>query len=140
MSAAAPASNRYHKGDERARRGWARMRELAAQAEIERREIEAGLLADLGRPATTVDRIAIEALSAAMVRARKLRAMGKSDSEATKLVTQLLRATGIKPAAPAAPQPINRSIRWNMSEQNTAHQATAGQRGDPIDHRCLSRS
>ena len=82
-------------------RGWRRMQEIAHESEVERRVIEAGLLADLGRPATAVDRIEIEALSAAMVRARRLRATGKNDTEQTRLIAQLLMATGIKPA-PAA--------------------------------------
>ena len=55
-------------------RGWRRMQEIAHESEAERRAIEAGLLADLGRRATAIDRIAIETLSAAMVRARRLRA------------------------------------------------------------------
>jgi hypothetical protein len=40
------------------------MQEIAHESEAERRVIEAGLLADLGRPPTAVDRIAIEALTA----------------------------------------------------------------------------
>jgi hypothetical protein len=90
-------------------RGWRRMQEIAHESEAERRAIEAGLVADLGRPATAVDRIAIETLSAAMVRARRLRAKGKGDTEQTRLIAQLLRATGIK-SAPAAGAAIARKI------------------------------
>jgi hypothetical protein len=64
---------------------------------------EAGLLADLGRPPTAVDRIAIETLSTAMVRARRLRATGKNDVEQTRLIAQLLKATGIKSAPATGP-------------------------------------
>ena len=71
-------------------RGWRRMQEIAQESEAERRVIEAGLLVDLGRPPNAVDRIAIETLSAAMVRARRLRAMGKSDTEQMRLIAQLL--------------------------------------------------
>jgi hypothetical protein len=90
-------------------RGWRRMQEIAHESEAERRVIEAGLLADLGRPPTAVDRIAIETLSAAMVRARRLRATGKNDAEQTRLIAQLFRATGIK-SAPAADTVIARQI------------------------------
>jgi hypothetical protein len=71
-------------------RGWRRMQEIAHESETERRAIEAELLVDLGRPATAVDRIAIETLSAAMVRARRLRATGKNDTEQMRLIAQLL--------------------------------------------------
>ena len=71
-------------------RGWRRMQEIARESETERRAIEAELLLDLGRPANVVDRIAIETLSAAMVRARRLRATGKNDVEQTRLIAQLL--------------------------------------------------
>jgi hypothetical protein len=84
-------------------RGWRRMQEIAHKSEAERRVIEAGLLADLGRPPTAVDRIAIETLSAAMVRARRLRATGKNDAEQTRLIAQLFRATGIKPSPARLP-------------------------------------
>jgi hypothetical protein len=86
-------------------RGWRRMQEIAYESEEQRRALEAELLAHLGRPATPADRIAIEALSAAMVRARRLRAMGKNDTEQMRLIAQLLRATGIK-SGPAADTPI----------------------------------
>jgi len=77
------------------------MQEIAHESEEQRRAIEAELLADLGRPATAGDRIAIETLSAAMVRARRLRATGKNDAEQMRLIAQLLRATGIR-SGPAA--------------------------------------
>jgi|SRR6516165_9306807 len=90
-------------------RGWRRMQEIAHESEAERRLIEAGLLADLGRAPSAVDRIAIETLSAAMVRARRLRATGKNDTEQTRLIAQLLRSTGTK-LAPAAGTVIPRQI------------------------------
>jgi hypothetical protein len=71
-------------------RGWRRMQEIAHESEVERRAIEAELLLDLGRSATAVDRVAIETLSAAMVRARRLRAMGKNDTEQMRLIAELL--------------------------------------------------
>src|SRR5690242_7423150 len=80
-------------------RGWRRMQEIAHESETERRAIEAELLVDLGRPATAVDRIAIETLSAAMVRARRLRATGKNDTEQMRLIAQLLEyQTGTRAA------------------------------------------
>ena len=80
-------------------RGWRRMQEIAHESETERRAIEAELLVDLGWPLTAVDRIVIETLSAALIRARRLRAMGKNDTEQMRLIAQLFRATGIKSAA-----------------------------------------
>ena len=91
-------------------RGWRRMQEIAHESEAERRVIEEELLIDLGRPANAVDRIAIETLSAAMVRARRLRATGRNDVEQTRLIAQLLKATGIK-SAPATGPAIAKQIR-----------------------------
>jgi hypothetical protein len=71
-------------------RGWRRMQEIARESEVERRAIEAELLVDLGRPPTAVDRIAIETLSAAMVRTRRLRGIGKNDTDQMRLIVQLL--------------------------------------------------
>jgi hypothetical protein len=62
-------------------RGKARMREIAAAAEVERKSLATELLAGLGRPATAVDQIAAETISAATVRARRLRAVGRSDAD-----------------------------------------------------------
>ena len=87
-------------------RGWRRMQEIAHESETERRAIEAELLVDLGRPPTAVDRIVIETLSAALIRARRLRAMGKNDTEQMRPIAQLFRATTIK-SAPA----IRRAVK-----------------------------
>ena len=65
------------------------LQEIAHESEAERRVIEAELLIP-GRPANAVDRIAIETLSAAMVRARRLRAMGRNNTEQIRLIAQLL--------------------------------------------------
>ena len=85
--------------------GRARRRELAEQAEAERRQIEGELLRDLGRPPTGRDRAAIENLSASMVRARRLRADGRNDSEERRLIAQLMRQMGLKPEPAASQKP-----------------------------------
>jgi hypothetical protein len=82
--------------------GRARMRQLAAEAALERAPLEAELRAGLGREATPIDKLAIETIAATAVRARRLRADGRNDADERRLLTQLLRATGLRPA-PAAP-------------------------------------
>jgi|GEM_PF-6459264 len=86
-----------------AKRGWARARELDKAAERDRKDLVTTLLASLGRVPSAVDIIAVESLSAAFITARRKRAAGRSDTEALKLVCQLLRATGLRPAPPATP-------------------------------------
>jgi hypothetical protein len=82
--------------------GRRRALELARESETERQSLAAELLAALNRDATAVDCVAVEALSAATIRARRLRAAGRNDREELRLVVQLLRATGLKPPPPAA--------------------------------------
>jgi len=82
-------------------RGRIRMREIARESEAERKAIEADLLASLGRTATPLDRIAAESISAAVVRARRLRACGRDDSEQRRQIAQLMRASGFRPDKPA---------------------------------------
>jgi hypothetical protein len=87
-------------------RGRTRMRELALEAETERKAIETDLLASIGRPATPLDCIAAETIAAAVVRARKLRQYGGDDSEQRRQIAQLMRASNFKPDKPAtAPKP-----------------------------------
>jgi hypothetical protein len=87
------------------KRGGARMKELAAETAVERAALEAELIAELGRPATALDRIAIESIASAAVRARRLRASGRDDLEQQRLIAQLLRATGLKPDKPVPQKP-----------------------------------
>jgi hypothetical protein len=82
--------------------GRARSRQLAQEAATERAPLEAELRAGLGREATPIDKLAIETIAATAVRARRLRADGRNDAEERRLLTQLLRATGLRPA-PATP-------------------------------------
>lgn len=79
------------------------MKQLTASYEQDRAALQAALLSDLGREATTIDRIAAEALSSALIGSRRKRAAGRYDTEQLKLVTQLLRATGMKPAPGTGP-------------------------------------
>jgi len=91
-------------------RGWRRMQEIAHESEAERRVIEEELLIDLGRPANAVDRIAIETLSAAMVRARRLRAMVRTNTEQIRLIAQLLAYQNETSAAGACNCPVRASL------------------------------
>ena len=80
--------------------GKARMKQIAAQAQDDRKALEAELISDLGRPATALDRIAIESIAAAAIRGRQLRAQGHDDLDQQRLIAQLLRATGLRPEKP----------------------------------------
>jgi hypothetical protein len=86
------------------RRGWARMKQLAAEADAERQALAEEIIAGLGRPAGALDRIAIESIAAAAVRARQLRAQGRDDLEQQRLIAQLLRATGLRPDKAVPPK------------------------------------
>jgi ParB-like chromosome segregation protein Spo0J len=89
-------------------RGWRRVRELKTSAERELEELKTALVGCLGREPSAVDEVAIEALASATMSARKQRARGKSDREDLRLVAQLLRASGLKPAPlTAAADPVN---------------------------------
>jgi len=83
-------------------RGLARMKEIALEDADRRRRLVADLIADLGRIPTALDRMSIENLAAAHVRAERLRSSGRSDIEERRVVLQAQRALGMKPA-PAAP-------------------------------------
>jgi hypothetical protein len=109
MTMSATAPHLYAKGDGRAAQGARRMRELAAEAAAEITALMADLLSGLGRTPSATDRITAEAIAAATVRARKLRALGRDDFEERKQIAQLMRAAGqaFKPAAPAAEQPYS---------------------------------
>ena len=88
-------------------RGWRRANELKQASERELEGLKSGLLDCLGREASAVDIVAIEALASATMSARKQRARGKSDREDLRLVAQLLRATGLRPAPAAAAAPLS---------------------------------
>jgi hypothetical protein len=87
-------------------RGGRRMRELATVYESSRLELEADILREIGRAPTTLDRVAVEALSSAVIGARRKRAAGQHDSEQLKLVAQLMRASGLRPGPASAPTPL----------------------------------
>ena len=83
--------------------GAARMVTLAAQSEAELKALEAEVLASLNRAPSIIDKVAAEIFAATVIRARRLRASGKSDADERKTVIQIIRATGLRPAAPGAP-------------------------------------
>jgi hypothetical protein len=75
--------------NEQLARGRKRMKELAAEAEAERKVVEADLLASLGRPASALDRV-----------------LGRNDAEERRSIAQLMRASNFKPDRPLpAPKP-----------------------------------
>lgn len=82
-------------------RARASKKEIAAQAEAERRALYDRLIADLGRPATGMEECAYEQISAKMIRSRRLRAQGRDDREETRAIAQLMRAAGIRQVKPA---------------------------------------
>jgi hypothetical protein len=87
-------------------RGGKRMLELAQKAEAERVQLEGDILREVGGEPSTLHKIAAEALSSAIVGARRKRSSGKYDSEELNLVARLLRATGLRPppgTGPTAP-------------------------------------
>ena len=88
-------------------RGSKRMAELAGMAEVERSKLEAAILSEVGREPSALDRVAAEALSSAMIGSRRKRAKGQSDNESLKLIAQLARAFGLKPAPAGPPAPPN---------------------------------
>jgi hypothetical protein len=80
----------YSKDDARARTGWARMRQIALEDQQNIKELVAGLLQSLERPATTADLVAAETIAATTVKARRLRAQGKDDSDERKALVGLV--------------------------------------------------
>jgi len=81
------------------------MRELAAQDEADRRQIEAGLLADLGHEASATERLLVETIAAQTVRARRARAQGRHDRAemAERLTMRGLTRLGIRQGQQRAP-------------------------------------
>jgi hypothetical protein len=74
------------------------VREKAERDEVERRQVEADLLRDLGREASVTEALAIEAVSAQVVRARRMRAAGRYDAAemAERLVLRGLGRLGVR--------------------------------------------
>jgi hypothetical protein len=62
--------------------------ELRAADAAERQRIEAGLLADLGRPATMTDRVAAANIAALQVKAERLEHQGRDAFELRKQIAQ----------------------------------------------------
>jgi hypothetical protein len=80
----------FTKEDDRARTGWSRMRQIAAEDQTQIRELVAGLLQSLQRSATTADLVAAETIAATTVKARRRRAQGKDDSAERKALASLV--------------------------------------------------
>jgi hypothetical protein len=82
--------------------GRARALQLAAEDEVERQRIEAGLLQDLGHEASVTERLAVEVIAAQVVRARRMRAQGRHERAemAERLVLRGLGRLGVRKPAP----------------------------------------
>jgi hypothetical protein len=109
------------------RRGWARQQEIAAQAEAERQQEAAALVAALGHEPNAIERTVIEQISARTVRARQLRRNGRDDTELSRLIAQLLRSIGMKPA-PAASKPTDpraNAVEWLNSFKKPSNPSEA---------------
>jgi hypothetical protein len=102
------------KPPQRKARGKRRMREIAASNEAVRAQLEVDILAEIGGGTPSIlHRVAAEALAAAVIAGRKLRAKGQSDADAIRQVSQLARAFNLKPTsnAPAAPLTVEDRLR-----------------------------
>jgi hypothetical protein len=109
-----PVVNGDTKATQRKARGKRRMRQLAQSNEAVRAQLEADILDEIGGGTPSVlHRVAAEAMAAAIVAGRKMRAKGQSDADAVRQIAQIARAFGLKPApnAPAAPLTIADQLR-----------------------------
>jgi hypothetical protein len=92
------------------------MRELARQDEEERQREAEALTHDLGHIPNAIERAVIEQISARVVKARRLRRQGRDDSEQSRLIAQLVRSIGMKPA-PAAQTDPSQALRDYLAER-----------------------
>jgi hypothetical protein len=82
---------------------------------------------------TAIERTVIEQISARVVKARRLRRQGRDDSEQARLIAQLVRSIGMKPA-PAAQTDPGQALREYLQAkygapvaQTAAPEASAGE-------------
>jgi hypothetical protein len=92
------ATNPRSRGGTVGASGRRRQLQLARESEAERRALADRIAAALGRPLTAIDEVAISAIAATSIRADRLRATGRSDHAERQLLTQMFRATGLRPA------------------------------------------
>jgi hypothetical protein len=111
------------KDDARRQRGRDRMKEIAREDEAERQRVESQLVADFGRVPSAIEACVIEQIAARMVRARRLRQQGRDDTEQSRLIAQLLRSIGLKPAAPAAKPDPRRDLDELFAEVTAESEA-----------------
>ena len=90
------------------------------------RQLFAELLADLGHQASVAERIALEAVSAATVRARRLRLQGRDDSGQMRPHHTHVAGDGI------AEGPAKQSGTAALDAYLQARQATQAQSGDAV--------
>jgi hypothetical protein len=86
--------SQFAAANDHAKQGRARMCEIAVETQAGIERTAASLLACLGRPPTVVDELEAEAIGALYVKARRLRACGRDDSEVVRMAATLLRGSG----------------------------------------------
>jgi hypothetical protein len=110
------------------------MRALAEQDERDRRQTEAALLADLGHPPSITEAIAIETISAQLIRSRRMRrARRQREAEmAERLIMRGLGRLGIRQgSAKPAETPLEYARRkYGRSNAESATEAPSNEGGD----------
>jgi hypothetical protein len=103
--------------------GRRRQLAIAEEAETERQNEAAKLLADLGRPASHSELVIIEQLTTLIVRGRRLRQAGRgADAEMiARLIMRGMGKLGIRPGT-AKPDPL-KAIDQHVARQRAAAQA-----------------
>ncbi len=108
MTQAETARNARSRGGTIGLQGRRRQLEIAREDEAKRQQLATDLLDGLNRAPSAADRITAATLAATVVRADRLRSAGRSDLEERRLVVQLQRAIGMKPApAESTAKPSN---------------------------------
>jgi uncharacterized membrane protein YccC len=103
------------------------MHELRQQDSTAQAEIVAGLIADLGRSATTADQLAVEQIAALTIHARRLERRGSFDKAAAirDQITRATRAFGVAKPQPAKPAPRKTFVQRLEEEQAARREAEA---------------
>ncbi|MBR0937300.1 hypothetical protein [Bradyrhizobium jicamae] len=84
--------------------GSRRAKEVPAEIAKQREELAQRLAADLGRPATAIDGVAIEQLASLVTEARRLEARGRwtKAMEIRHEIAIAIKSTGLRPEPPVA--------------------------------------
>jgi hypothetical protein len=94
----------FKRGDAKSRQGYARMKAIGAENEVEIRTVAAGLLASLDREPTMADAVQAETIACNLIRSRRLRAHGRDDQLERQQLAVLLR--DFRSAEPRQERPV----------------------------------